>query len=319
MSDQTVGNILLRHGIPPAPKRKQRTRWRDFIRAHMDVLVGTDFFTVEVFTLKGLVTYYVLFFIQLESRRVCLAGITPHPDQEWMEQQARNVTMGEWGFLAHSKYLLHDRDGKFCSGFRELIEAGNVKTLQLPTRSPNLNAYAERWVRSVKEECLSKLILFGENSLRRDLTQYMEHYHTEGIIRAKPITCCSRYREDFRTRPSVMIEEQGGRALAVRCDVARAEDVKAALTKTAEAFSRLDFAFNNAGIEPKKPAPTADYDLEEWDQIINIDLRGVFLCMKFQIPLMLKHGGRRNREHLLGCRSHRVSRGAQHTRRRNTP
>jgi hypothetical protein len=179
LSDQTVGNILRRHGIAPAPKRQRTSNWRDFIRAHMDVLVGTDFFTAEVLTLKGLVTYYVLFFIQLETRRVCLAGITPHPDQEWMEQQARNVTLGEWGFLAHSRYLLHDRDGKFCPSFREVIEAGGVTTQPLPARSPNLNAYAERWVRSVKQECLSRLILFGESSLRRALTQYVEHYHAE--------------------------------------------------------------------------------------------------------------------------------------------
>jgi transposase len=137
LSDQTVGNILRRHGIPPAPKRKHTTSWRDFIRAHMDVLVGTDFFTVEVRTLKGLVTYYVLFFIQLESRRVCLAGITPHPDQQWMEQMGRNVTMQKWGFLANSRYLLHDRDSKFCMSFRQLIEAGRVKTMPLPARSPN--------------------------------------------------------------------------------------------------------------------------------------------------------------------------------------
>jgi len=179
LSDQTVGNILRRHGVPPAPKRKHTTSWKDFIRAHMDVLVGTDFFTVEVLTLKGLVTYYVLFFIQLESRRVCLAGITPHPDQQWMEQMGRNVTMQKWGFLANSRYLLHDRDTKFCMSFRQLIEAGRVKTMPLPARSPNLNAYAERWVRSVKQECLSKLILFGERPLRRALQQYVAHYHEE--------------------------------------------------------------------------------------------------------------------------------------------
>src|SRR5436853_3834914 len=179
LSDQTVGNILRRHDIPPAPKRKQTTSWKDFIRAHMAVLVATDFFTVEVLTLKGLVTYYVLFFIHLESRRICLAGMTPHPDQEWMEQQARTVTMEEWGFLRDCRYLLHDRDAKFCPAFRRLIESGRVQTLRLPAKSPNLNSYAERWVRSVKEECLSKLILFGEFSLRRALRQYVAHYHEE--------------------------------------------------------------------------------------------------------------------------------------------
>jgi hypothetical protein len=105
----------------------------------MEVLVGTDFFTVEVLTLKGLVTCYVLFFIHLESRRVSLAGMTPYPGQEWMEQQARNATMEEWGFLRGCRYLLHDRDTKFCASFRELIESGSIKTIRLPARSPNLN------------------------------------------------------------------------------------------------------------------------------------------------------------------------------------
>ena len=102
--------------------------------------------------------------------------MTPYPGQEWMEQQARNATMEEWGFLRGCRYLLHDRDTKFCASFRELIESGSIKTIRLPARSPNLNSFAERWVRSVKEECLSKLILFGERSLRRALQQYVVHY-----------------------------------------------------------------------------------------------------------------------------------------------
>ena len=179
LSDQTVGNILRRHDIPPAPKRKQTTSWKDFIRAHMAVLAATDFFTVEVLTLRGLMIYYVLFFIHLESRKICLAGVTRHPDQEWMEQMARNVTMEDSGFLIPQRYLLHDRDTKFCSSFREVIEAGGVKPLALPPRSPNLNAYAERWVRSVKEECLSKLILVSEGSLRCALRHFEAHYHEE--------------------------------------------------------------------------------------------------------------------------------------------
>ena len=87
--------------------------------------------------------------------------------------------MKDWGFLAHSRYLLHDRDAKFCQSFRDLIKAEGVHPVRLPARSPNLNSYAERWVRSVKEECLSRLILFGESSLRRALQQYIVHYHEE--------------------------------------------------------------------------------------------------------------------------------------------
>jgi len=179
LSDQKVGNVLRRHGISPAPKRKQTVSWKDFIRSHRDVLVGMDFFTTEVLTLKGLTTCYVLFFIHLESRQVKLAGFTPYPDQEWMEQQARNMTMEEWGSMRGCRYLLQDRDAKFCESFRELIRAGSVSPLRLPARSPNLNAYAERWVRSVKEECLSRLILFGESSLGRALQQSREYYHEE--------------------------------------------------------------------------------------------------------------------------------------------
>ena len=179
ISDQSVGNILQRHGIAPAPKRKQGTKWSEFIRTHLDVLAGTDFFTVEVLTWSGLVTYYVLFFIHLGSRRVSIAGITEHPDSFWMEQIARNATLEELGQLKGCRYLLHDRDTKFCQSFREMVKGGGVKPLKLPARSPNLNAFAERWVRSVKEECLSRLILFGESALRKAVTNFAQHYLAE--------------------------------------------------------------------------------------------------------------------------------------------
>jgi putative transposase len=179
ISDQTVGNILKRHGIPPALNREKTTTWHEFIRAHMDVLMATDFFTTEVWTWCGLVTYYVLFFIHLDSRRVHIAGVTPHPDQTWMMQMARNVTMEDWGFLSSGQSLIHDRDAKFCPAFQHIFDEAGVRRVMLPPRSPNLNAYAERWVRSVREECLSRLILFGERSLRHTLSEYGSHYHQE--------------------------------------------------------------------------------------------------------------------------------------------
>src|SRR6516225_8151871 len=154
ISDQTVGNILRRNNVAPAPQRSQTTTWKEFIRRHMDVLAGTDFFTVEVLTWRGLVTYYVLFFLHLETRRVSLAGITRHPTEEWMTQMARNAVDEEWGYLRRHRYVLHDRDTKFCADFRETLATGGVKCLRLPPRSPNLNAFAERWVRSVRSECL---------------------------------------------------------------------------------------------------------------------------------------------------------------------
>jgi transposase InsO family protein len=179
VSDQTVGNVLRRHGIAPAPERGQTTAWKDFIAAHMAVLAGMDFFTAEVLTWRGLATYYVLFVIQLESRRVTLAGITRHPTEEWMEQVARNLTDADNGALLGQRYLLHDRDTKFCVGFRSILRDGGVEPLRLPPSSPDLNAFAERWVRTVKEECLSKLILFGERALQRAIAEFIQHYHTE--------------------------------------------------------------------------------------------------------------------------------------------
>jgi transposase InsO family protein len=145
----------------------------------MEVLVATDFFTTEVWTWCGLTTYYVLFFIRLGTREVHVAGVTPHPDEAWMVQVAHNATMEEWGFLASGQYLIHDRDSKFCPAFQRTLETVGVKHVVLPPRSPNLNAYAERWVRSVKEEALAPLMLFGERSLRHALKEYVTHFHHE--------------------------------------------------------------------------------------------------------------------------------------------
>ncbi len=179
VSDQTVGNILKRHGIPPAPERQKNTTWKEFIRSHMDVLTATDFFTTEVWTKGGLVTYYILFFMHVATRKIHIAGLKPNPNEEWMTQIARNVTMADVGLLQPGRYLIHDRDGKFCPAFIDTLEAVGVKPLKLPARSPNLNAHAEKWVQSVKNESVSKLILFGEASLRRVLAEFEAHYHGE--------------------------------------------------------------------------------------------------------------------------------------------
>jgi putative transposase len=179
ISDQTVGNILKRCGIPTAPERQKTTTWREFIRSHLHVLWATDFFSTEVWTLGGLVTFYVLFFIKLDTREVHIAGITSSPNEQWMMQVARNLTMEEWGILKPGQYLIHDRDQKFCPAYNQLLDDAGVKRLPLPPRSPNLNSVAERFVRSVKEEALSRFILFGEKSLRHVLNEYLAHYHAE--------------------------------------------------------------------------------------------------------------------------------------------
>jgi putative transposase len=179
VSDQTVGNILKRHGMAPAPERKTTTTWKECIRTPMDVLGATDFFTTEVWTLGGLVTYSVLFFLRLRTREVQVAGVTPHPNAPWMIQVARNVTLEEWGFLSPGQYLMHDRDGQYCPALQQLLDEAGITRVPLPPRSPNLHAYAERWVRSVKEACLTRVMLFGEAALHHALRAYLAHYHHE--------------------------------------------------------------------------------------------------------------------------------------------
>ena len=193
MADQTVGNILKRHGIPLAPERRKTTTWREFIRSHMDVLAATDFFTTEVWTQGGLVTYYVVFFMHLATRRVHVAGITPQPNEQWMTQVARNVTMADVGFLSSSRYLIHDRDSKFCESFHRTIEAVGVAPVKLPARSPGFEL-----VRGALGESPSKRNVSRSSSCSARSRSVMRlgstssTITTRGIIKARRICCCSQ-------------------------------------------------------------------------------------------------------------------------------
>ncbi len=176
ISDQTIGNILHAHGLGPAPERRRHTTWTEFIRRHKDVLWATDFFTTEIWTSGGLTTIYVLFFIHLRTRKVVVGGQTCSPNDAWVKQIARNVT-GVTGELANACYLIHDRDTKYTVGFDQILEAAGIEAIKLPPKSPNLNSFAERWVLSIKSECLDQMILFGERSLEYVIKKYLAHYH----------------------------------------------------------------------------------------------------------------------------------------------
>jgi transposase InsO family protein len=176
----TVRNILRRHHMEPAPqRRKAGMSWAQFLKLHWEVLAATDFFTVEVATWHGFVTYYVLVVMELATRRVHVAGITPHPTAAFMQQCARQLTDPFDGFLMHKRYLLRDRDTKFTQAFDGLLKASGVEPIVLPLRSPNLNAHCERFVRSIKEEALHQMAILGERCLSHVLSQYLDHYHAE--------------------------------------------------------------------------------------------------------------------------------------------
>ena len=175
----TVKRILQDHGIEPAPERGQRTPWKTFLEAHWGWIAAADLFTVEVLSLGWVRRYFVLFVIELKTRRVKIAGIHSQPYGEWMEQMARNLTDGFDGFLRKTRHLIHDRDPLYTKAFGEILRGSGVETIRLPARSPNLNAYAERFVRSIKEECLSRVVFLSEQHLRFVVHEYVEHYHRE--------------------------------------------------------------------------------------------------------------------------------------------
>ncbi len=176
----TVRNILRRHHLEPAPQRRRAgMSWAQFLRLHWEVLAATDFFTVEVATWHGLVTYYGLVVMELATRRVQIAGITPHPTAAFMHQCARQLTDPFDGFLLGKRYLLHDRDTKFTLTFDRLLKDSGVEPVVLPPRSANLNAHCDRFMRSIKEEALGHMVMLGEPALLYVIQQYLAHYHTE--------------------------------------------------------------------------------------------------------------------------------------------
>jgi len=175
----TIANILQEHGLEPAPERNRKTTWKEFLSRHWEVIAAADFFTVEVWTRAGLTKFIVLFVMDLSTRRVQIAGIATKANGIWMDQVARNLCDAGDGFLTGKRYLIHDRDPLFTAEFLGTLAASGVKSVKLPPRSPNLNPHAERFVRTIKESCLERMILFGEGSLRKATHEFVEHYHRE--------------------------------------------------------------------------------------------------------------------------------------------
>lgn len=147
--------------------------------AHWGAVAAMDFFSVEVITWRGLVRQMVLFVIDLKTRRIEIAGIIASPDGIWMSQVARNLTNCDDGFLRDRHYVIHDRDPLFTKRFRATLQVSGTEPIRLPSQSPNLNAYAERFVRSIKSECLAQVIPLGERHLRSLVREYTDHYHHE--------------------------------------------------------------------------------------------------------------------------------------------
>jgi transposase InsO family protein len=175
----TIRRLLAEQGIEPAPERRKRSSWSTFIKAHLGVIAAADFFTVEAVSLAGLVRLHVFFVMDLASRMVEIAGISAEPNGPWMEQIGRNLLDADDGFLKGKRYLIVDRDPLYTGRWQAMLKAAGVKVVKLPPRSPDLNAFAERFVLSIRSECLDRIVPLGERHLRRTIREYVEHYHRE--------------------------------------------------------------------------------------------------------------------------------------------
>ena len=178
VSRATVSRVLREHGIEPSPDRPEKTSWNDFIRIHWESLAAIDFFTTEIYTISGLVKYMVLVVIDYETRKVEIAGMIPQAYEGWMKQIARNLTDPIDGFLKDKKFLIHDRDPLFTKDFKMILKSAGIECVKTTVASPNLTPFVERFIRSIKYECLNKMLIFGERHLRYVISEYISHYHT---------------------------------------------------------------------------------------------------------------------------------------------
>jgi putative transposase len=174
VSATSVRTILRRHGLGPAPRRSGPS-WTQFLRAQAAGTLACDFLTVET---VGLTRLYVFFVIELDRRRVHLAGITAHPTGAWVTQAARNLLMDLDDHAGRFRFLIRDRDAKFAAAFDAVLAAAGIDVLKIPPRAPKANAHAERWVRTARIECLDWILIWNRRHLERVLTAYVDHYNT---------------------------------------------------------------------------------------------------------------------------------------------
>ena len=179
VSPSTINRILREHGIEPNPNRPEKTTWNEFVKRQFSSLAGIDFFNKEIYSKHGLIRYMVLVVIDYKTRKIEIAGIIPQANGDWMKQIARNLTDPINGFLRNKKYLIHDRDPLFTEAFRDIIRSAGIKPVKTTVASPNLNPFVERFVSSIKTECLNNILIFGESHLRYVISEYMTFYHQE--------------------------------------------------------------------------------------------------------------------------------------------
>ena len=192
VSKGSVANLLRRHGLPPAPRRTGPT-WAEFLRVQAKGVLATDFFTVDTVALRR---YYVLFVIEVERRVVHLLGVTANPDSPWVTQVGRTFASDLEETGRRFRFLVRDRDTKFTSSFDAVFASVGVEAIKTPVRSPRANAFAERWVRTVREDCLDHLLIFSRRHLEAVLAEYVRHYN-----RTRPHRL-SRYTSDPKHAPT---------------------------------------------------------------------------------------------------------------------